>query len=150
MNPNPNPVTNTDVAADAAVGGTAVLLDGLHIQRGHSGLDDVRGLEPDLVPCTQLCDGPLAVPEALGLPAELPLGINAAGRVLQVEARVQRQVVGNGEFPLAELVASVPPTTPISVEVPHATLQAQLSAMEFAALDLCAVQALLAREGSHV
>lgn len=76
--------------------------------------------------------------------------MNAAGRVLRVEARVQRQVVGDGEFPLAELVASVPPTTPISVEVPHATLQAQLSAVEFAALNLRAVQALPAREGSHV
>jgi sugar phosphate isomerase/epimerase len=139
-----------DAAAIARAAGAAVLLDALHIQRGGSSLDDVRALEPDLVPCIQLCDGPLAVPEALELPAALPLGMTADGSVLQVEARVQRQVVGDGEFPLAELLAAVPPATPISVEVPHATLTARLSAREFAALNLRAVQALLAREGTHV
>jgi sugar phosphate isomerase/epimerase len=139
-----------DAAAIARAAGAAVLLDSLHIQRGGSSLDDVRALEPELVPCIQLCDGPLAVPTSLELPAQLPLGMTADGSVLQVEARVQRRVVGDGEFPLAELLAAVPATTPISVEVPHATLQAQLSALEFAALNLRAVQALLAREGSHV
>lgn len=57
---------------------------------------------------------------------------------------------GEGGFPLAELLAAVPSGTPISVEVPHARLQARLSAREFAAYDLRAVQALLAREGTHV
>ena len=127
-----------------------MLLDALHIQRGGSTLDDVRALEPDLVPCVQLCDGPLAVPETLELPAELPLGMKADGSVLQVEARVQREVVGEGGFPLAELLAAVPAGSPISVEVPHARLQARLSALEFATYNLRAVEALLAREGSHV
>jgi sugar phosphate isomerase/epimerase len=136
-----------DAAAVARAAGAAVLLDALHIQRGGSTLDDVRALEPELVPCIQLCDGPLAVPASLELPAELPLGMKADGSVLQVEARVQRQVVGDGEFPLAALLAAVPPATPISVEVPNATLQAQLSALEFAARNLRAVQTLVA---SHV
>jgi sugar phosphate isomerase/epimerase len=134
-----------DAAAIAGATGAAVLLDALHIQRGGSSLDEVRALSPDLVPGIQLCDGPLVVPESLELPAELPLGMTADGSVLQVEARVQRQVVGDGEFPLAALVAAVPPATPISVEVPNATLQARLSAREFAALNLRAVRALLAR-----
>jgi sugar phosphate isomerase/epimerase len=139
-----------DAAAIARASGAALLLDSLHIQRGGSSLDDVRALEPDLVPCLQLCDGPLAVPESLELPPELPLGMTADGSVLQIESRVQRQVVGDGEFPLAGLLAAVPPATPVSVEVPHATLQARLSPRDFAALNLRAVQALLAREGSHV
>jgi sugar phosphate isomerase/epimerase len=138
-----------DAAAIARAAGAAVLLDALHIQRGGSSMDEVRALEPDLVPCLQLCDGPLAVPASLPLPAELPLGMTADGSVLQVEARVQRQVVGDGEFPLAELLAAVPPATPISVEVPHAALQARLSAREFAALNLRAVQALIAQEAPH-
>ena len=79
------------------------------------------------MPCIQLCDGPLALPESLELPDELPLGMTADGSVLQVEARVQREVPGEGEFPLAELLAAVPAGTPISVEVPHARLQARLS-----------------------
>jgi sugar phosphate isomerase/epimerase len=139
-----------DAAAIARAAGAAVLLDALHVQRGGSGLDEVRALEPSLVPCVQLCDGPLAVPASLPLPVELPLGMTADGSVLQVEARVQRQVVGDGEFPLAALLAAVPPGTPLSVEVPHATLQARLTAAEFAALNLRAVRALLTAEGSHV
>jgi sugar phosphate isomerase/epimerase len=139
-----------DAAAIARATGAAVLLDALHIQRGGSSLDDVRALEPELVPCIQLCDGPLAVPQTLELPAELPLGMKADGSVLQVEARVQREVVGEGGLPLAELLAAVPAATPISVEVPHARLQARLSAAEFATYNLRAVQALLAREGTHV
>ena len=139
-----------DAAAIARASGAAVLLDALHIQRGGSSLDDVRALEPELVPCIQLCDGPLAVPQTLELPAELPLGMKADGSVLQVEARVQREVVGEGGLPLAELLAAVPAATPVSVEVPHARLQARLSATEFATYNLRAVQALLAREGTHV
>ena len=139
-----------DAAAIARATGAAVLLDALHIQRGGSSLDDVRALEPELVPCLQLCDAPSAVPQTLELPAELPLGMKADGSVLQVEARVQREVVGEGGLPLAELLAAVPAATPISVEVPHARLQARLSAAEFATYNLRAVQALLAREGTHV
>jgi hypothetical protein len=127
-----------------------VLVDALHVQRGGSTLDDVRALEPGLVPSIQLCDGPRAVPEALELPDELPLGMTADGSVLQVEARVQREVPGEGGFPLAELLAAVPAATPISVEVPHARLQARLSAREFAAYNVRAVRALLSRAGTHV
>ena len=87
----------------ARAAGAAVLVDALHVHRGGSSLDDVRALEPDLVPCIQLCDGPLALPEALELPDELPLGMTADGSVLQIEARVQREVPGEGGFPLAEL-----------------------------------------------
>ncbi len=139
-----------DAAAIARATGAAVLLDALHIQRGGSSLDDVRALETELVPCLQLCDAPSAVPRTLELPAELPLGMKADGSVLQVEARVQREVVGEGEFPLAELLGAVAAGTPVSVEVPHARLQARLSAAEFATYNLRAVQALLAREGTHV
>src|SRR4051794_6432308 len=133
-------------AAIARAAGCAVLLDALHVQRGGSSLDDVRALDPDLVPCVQLCDGPLAVPASLPLPAALPLGMRADGSVLQVEARVQREVVGEGEFPLAELLAAVPPATPVTVGVPGAALRGGLSSAEFAALNLSAVRALLGKE----
>ncbi len=89
-----------DAAAVARAAGAAVLLDALHIQRGGSSIDDVRALEPSLVPCVQICDGPLATPESLELPAQLPLGMTADGSVLQVEARALREVPGEGEFPL--------------------------------------------------
>jgi hypothetical protein len=122
-----------------------VLLDALHIQRGGSDLAEVRALEPDLVPCLQLCDGPLATPEAIELPERLPLGMTADGSPRHIESRVQRQLVGEGEFPLVQLVSAVPAGTPISVEVPHAALQARTTAVEFARLNLRAVRELLAR-----
>ena len=101
------------------------------------------------MPCIQLCDGPLALPEALELPDELPLGMTADGSVLQIEARVQREVPGEGGFPLAELLAAVPAATPIRSRC-RTPAQARLSAVEFATYNLRAVQALLAREGTHV
>ena len=60
------------------------------------------------MPCVQLCDGPLAVPEALELPAELPLGHD--GRRLGAAGRGPGAARGPGEggFPLAELLAAVP------------------------------------------
>jgi sugar phosphate isomerase/epimerase len=131
-----------DAAAVARAAGAAVLLDALHIQRGGSSIDDVRALEPSLVPCLQICDGPLATPASLELPTRLPLGMTADGSVLQVEARAVREVPGEGEFPLTELLAAVPPDTPISVEVPNATLTARLSPVEFAVRNRRGVEAL--------
>ena len=75
-----------DAAVVARAAGAAVLLDALHIQRGGSSVDDVRALDPDLVPCIQLCDGPLAVPASLPLPAELPLGMTADATVPSARA----------------------------------------------------------------
>ena len=135
-----------EAAGIARAAGSAVLLDSLHIQRGGSPMDEVRALEPDLVPLVQLCDGPLVLPPVL----DLPPGTPAEGTARHVESRVQREVVGEGEFPLAELLGAVPAGTPLSVEVPHARLQARLSPHEFAAHNLRAVQALLAKENSHV
>jgi sugar phosphate isomerase/epimerase len=135
-----------EAAGIARAAGSAVLLDSLHIQRGGSPMDEVRALEPDLVPLVQLCDGPLVLPPVL----DLPPGTPAEGTARHVESRVQREVVGEGEFPLAELLGAVAAGTPLSVEVPHARLQARLSPHEFAAHNLRAVQALLAKENSHV
>ncbi|MGW0785478.1 sugar phosphate isomerase/epimerase family protein [Streptomyces sp. NPDC002913] len=141
--------TVTDAAAIASAAGAAVLLDALHIQRGGSSVDDVRTLGPGLVPCLQLCDGPLNAPEHIGLPAELPLGMRADGSVLQVEARVQRQLIGDGELPLAELIAAAPEGTPLSIEVPHAALRASLSPLAYAQRNLRNLRELLASVNAH-
>ncbi|MET9593976.1 TIM barrel protein [Streptomyces sp. NPDC006516] len=141
--------TVTEAAEIASAAGAAVLLDALHIQRGGSSIDDVRALAPHLVPCLQLCDGPLAAPRHLGLPAELPLGMTADGSVLQIEARVQRQLIGDGELPLAELIAAAPAGTPLSIEVPHAALQSQLTPLEYARRNLRGLREVLAAVNAH-
>lgn len=135
------PVSTVREAGElAAAAGAAVLLDALHLRRGGSSLEDVRALDPALVPCLQLCDGPLEAPTHLDLPAELPLGMKADGSVLQVEARVQRGIIGSGELPLAELVAAAPAGTPLSVEVPHLGL----ADLDLARRNLDAVRELVA------
>ncbi|MGX4691923.1 hypothetical protein [Streptomyces sp. JNUCC 63] len=141
--------TVTEAAAIASAAGAAVLLDALHIQRGGSSIDDVRALEPRLVPCLQLCDGPLTAPEHLDLPAQLPLGMKADGSVLQVEARVQRQLIGEGELPLTELIAAAPAGTPLSIEVPHAALQSRLTPLEYARRNLQSLRDVLAAVNAH-
>jgi hypothetical protein len=134
-----------DAAALASATEAALLLDALHIQRGGSSLDDVRALEPALVPVLQICDGPLAAPERLEVPAELPLGMTADGSPLQVEARAMRQVPGEGAFPLLDLLTALPAGTPLSVEVPDARLQASMSPLDFAVRNREAVRRLVER-----
>ncbi|MEU4896511.1 TIM barrel protein [Streptomyces sp. NPDC044780] len=139
------PVRTIAEAADiASAAGAAVLLDALHLQRGGNSVDDIRALEPHLIPCLQLCDGPLDAPEHLDLPDRLPLGMTADGSVLQIEARVRRQLIGEGELPLTELIAAAPAGTPLSIEVPHAALQSRLTPLEYARRNLQGLRTVLA------
>ncbi|MEV5518522.1 TIM barrel protein [Streptomyces flaveolus] len=142
--------TVAEAARIATAAGAAVLLDALHIQRGGSTIDDVRALDPDLVPCLQLCDGPATAPDHLDLPADLPLGMTADGSVLQAEARVQRQLIGDGELPLARLITAAPTGTPLSVEIPHAALQSRLTPLAFAQRTLRGARDLLTTVDTHV
>jgi sugar phosphate isomerase/epimerase len=137
-----------DAAALAASTGAALLLDALHIRRGGSTLADVRAVDRSLIPLVQVCDGPLAAPDRLEAPAELPLGMTAQGSPLQVEARALRQLPGDGEFPLVEFLGALPPGIPLSVEAPDARLQAVLSPLEFAVRNRGAVRRLLERARS--
>lgn len=132
-----------DAADVARETGAAVLLDALHIRRGGSTLADVTALEADLVPILQVCDGPLDLPDSFDIEGDLPLGMTADGEPLKVEARAMRAVVGEGDFDVAGLLAAVPAGTPISVEVPNATLLHELGPVGFAVRNLRAVQTLL-------
>jgi hypothetical protein len=138
-----------DAAAVAAAAGAAVLVDALHLQRSGGTVDDVRALPPELVPCVQFCDGPLAAPERLDLPPELAATGAATGPVLQTEARFLRQLPGDGELPLSALLGAVPLGTPISVEVPNAWLQASMSPLEFAIATRRATARVLDQQAGH-
>lgn len=125
----------SDAAAVARATHAAVMLDPLHVQRGGSGLDEIRALEPDLVPVVQLCDAPFAEP-----------GGRDRVAALQHEARVQRLLVGDGELPLADFLASTPAETPVSIEIPHAELQARLSPLEYATQCALSARQLIDRD----
>ncbi len=144
--------TVTATAPIAREARAALLLDATHLQRGGSQLSEVRALERELVPCLQICDGPLRLPERLHVPDELPLGMTVDGSSRQVEARALRDVPGEGEFDLVGLLRSIPNGTPISVEAPNALLQQHMSPLEFAKRNCDAVRRLVetVQEPAHV
>jgi sugar phosphate isomerase/epimerase len=137
-----------DAARLARNAGAAVLVDSLHVQRFGGSIDEVRALEPELVPILQICDAPLRVPEHLDAPVSMPLGMTTNGSVLQLEARALRMIPGTGELPLRELIDAVPADTPLSVEVPNGTISVTMSAVDYARLNREAVDALLVRRAS--
>jgi sugar phosphate isomerase/epimerase len=91
------------VSIAAASPGGGILIDALHVQRCGVSLDALRALEPGLVAYVQLCDAPRQAP---------------ADQVR--EARSARLLPGEGELPLAELVAALPGGLPLAVEAPCA------------------------------
>ncbi|AWN45625.1 sugar phosphate isomerase [Methylobacterium terrae] len=104
-----------------------VLVDALHLARTGGSPEDVRAVPPGLIRHAQLCDAP----------AEAPRSTDA---VIQ-EARAGRLPAGGGALPLAALVAALPPTACLSIEVPitgTATPEAHLRANRAAARRLLA------------
>ena len=91
------------VSIAAASPGGGILIDALHVQRCGVSLEALRALEPGLVGYVQLCDAPRQAP---------------ADQVR--EARSARLLPGEGELPLAELVAALPGGLPLAVEAPCA------------------------------
>lgn len=87
--------------ANRANGGIA--LDTLHLFRSGATLDDVAKLEPRFIKSVQMSDGPLRLQNANDY-------FN--------ETVFERQIPGEGEFPLAELARLFPPDMVIDVEVP--------------------------------
>lgn len=90
-------------AVAAASGGGGILIDALHVQRCGVSLDALHALDPGLVSYVQLCDAPLAAP---------------ADQV--AEARSARLLPGEGELPVAGLLAALPDGVPVAVEAPQA------------------------------
>jgi sugar phosphate isomerase/epimerase len=109
-----------------------VLIDALHLQRSGGNVADLAGVEPELLPYGQLCDGPL---NPVWPPDDLA----------RTESRSGRLLPGDGEFPLAELVAALPAGGALSVEAPVAAL-AGLSPIERAHRARAAVDRLLSSE----
>jgi sugar phosphate isomerase/epimerase len=76
--------------------------DVLHLVRCGASPRDLAAMPPDLIGLMQLSDGRLALDEA----AE------------EIEAREERLIPGEGEFPLREFLEALPPGVPLSLEVP--------------------------------
>ncbi|MGE8059653.1 sugar phosphate isomerase/epimerase family protein [Pseudomonas sp. NPDC089547] len=86
-----------------------VLVDALHLFRSGGQVADIAAINPHLLRAVQLCDAPLLAP---------------AHELIIPEAREGRLLPGQGQLPLAALLAALPGDVCISVEVPSAGLPA--------------------------
>ncbi|MGI9522080.1 MAG: sugar phosphate isomerase/epimerase family protein [Hyphomicrobiaceae bacterium] len=86
-----------------------VLVDALHFYRSGSTLAQLRATDPKLLGTFQICDGPIQAPADL-----------------VAEARLNRLLPGQGEFPLLSLLEALPDHLPVGVEVPLYTSQPNL------------------------
>ncbi|MET0365442.1 MAG: TIM barrel protein [Sphingobium sp.] len=94
----------TALAAVRHVGrpGFGIVIDAMHIYRSGATAADVAAIDPTIIGHIQLCDVPLAV----------------AAEGYGYEASFERLCPGDGELPLAELVAALPRDRLISIEIP--------------------------------
>lgn len=115
------------IIARTGAGGLAV--DALHVVRTGASLALLRSIHPARISYLQLCDGPLS----------------ASADDYAREGAFDRLAPGEGELPLAELVALVSQHQPISLEVPTARLRERgVDALDRAAHVVTATRRLLA------
>lgn len=120
----------TAYAVLAGTGG-GLIVDPLHIQRSGDGLAELRQVDPDALGYLQLCDGPRQEPTHIPVPRQMPRGQPVGGSIRQLESRAARMLPGEGEIPVAEFTAALPPDLPVSVEAPNRQLLDALGPLGF-------------------
>lgn len=99
-----------DVVRDVAHPSSGILVDALHLARTGGKPDDLRALEPALLPYAQPADAPLAPPGS------------DVGSLLH-EAIDGRLLPGAGELPLRDWLDALPADIPLSPEIRSRTLR---------------------------
>ena len=108
-----------------------LLIDPIHFDRGGSHANEIGRVPPAWLHYAQLCDAPAARP--------------TDSATLLLQARAERLLPGAGGLDLAGILRALPVTTPLSLEIPMATLALTVPALERARLALAATRALLQR-----
>lgn len=136
MNLEPMPWTHLPTLASAqklisASGqrNVGILVDAIHFWRAGESLEALSALAPEQLNYMQLCDAPARIPTNT--------------QELIYQARSARRVPGEGELDLHGLLAALPPTIPVSLEVPLAGAQGALPAQQRAQLLFNAAQSFL-------
>ncbi len=108
-----------------------ICVDALHLSRSGGTPDSLCKVDPGLLCYAQICDAPSALPPASQIP---------------VEARCHRLYPGEGSLPLLDLLDTLPPGIPLSLEAPNSR-SAHLSTLQRAhAIARHTRKLLLARE----
>lgn len=136
MNLEPMPWTQIRTLADAQTlintsgqSNVGILVDAIHFWRAGESLASLAALAPHQLNYMQLCDAPAHIPDG------------TQGLIYQ--ARCARKVPGEGGLDLRGLMAALPATLPVSVEVPLAGAQGALPAQQRAQLLFNAAQSFL-------
>jgi len=93
--------------AEAGRPDTVLCLDFLHLARSGAGPDDLKALDPRLLPYAQITDGEMTPANPnLGSPGAIDTGL------------AKRRIPGEGAVPVSEILDVLPAGLPLSVEVP--------------------------------
>lgn len=130
--PNLTEATRVLRAADQPNAG--MLVDLLHFARSRSSVDDLRMLPPEWFHYAHVCDAPGEIPTT------------TAGLIHT--ARFERLFPGEGEIDMLGILAALPAGIPFALEIPRATLVAQVGAKEHARLAISAARRHL--DAAHV
>lgn len=106
-----------------------VLVDAIHFDRSGSSLDDIRALPAAYFGYAQICDAPVPAPTELDQ--------------ILYQARAERLFPGQGGIDVKGLLATLPPTTPLSLEIPRETLARTVTATGRARMALAALNKVL-------
>jgi sugar phosphate isomerase/epimerase len=118
-----------DIAQGAKRSNGGIALDTLHVFRSGASVEDIAKLDSLLIKSVQLSDGPLQL-------RNYDDYVN--------ETLFERQVPGEGEFPLRELVRHLPAGMVIDVEVPQQSLKNRgVNALERARLAVSGARRVL-------
>ncbi|MEV6967100.1 TIM barrel protein [Hamadaea sp. NPDC051192] len=121
----------TRVLRAAAQPNAGMLVDLLHFARSGSSIADLRELPPEWFHFAHVCDAPALVP--------------ATVEGVIHTARFERLFPGEGGIDVHGILAALPPTIPYALEIPRATLVAQVGGKEHARLAIAATRRHLDR-----
>lgn len=106
-----------------------ILIDAIHVARSDTTIADLAALPASCLSYAQICDAPAAHPGSL--------------EGLLHAARQERLLPGEGGLPLRDIFTALPTDLPISVEIPHRRLKAELGVREWARRALAASRKLV-------
>ena len=83
----------------------AILIDPIHVDRSGTSIAEIAALDPQLLPYAQFCDAPAQRPDPQNFDAIIEDAIDL------------RAQCGAGALPLREMLAALPPSAPLSIEL---------------------------------
>lgn len=105
----PDAATAVEIVSQADGPARSVLVDGLHVGRSSTTLDDLAAIPREWLHYAQMCDG------------SVPAPTDDAELIRQ--AREERLVPGSGGIPLADIWSTLPAGLPVSIELPNEPLR---------------------------